>query len=1842
MKSKLHSILIRLFFAVLSSFLWVGTAISVYSQGFNDNEWIFGYCGSGTDNSYLSFGKGTSATVQTLPGSTILDPQSNTVAIDPITGQPLFYSNGSLVYDYNGNVIQGQVGNLNGPIDTRQQVATGFLEYDPEGEKLFYLFYVSPGGQLLYTLIDMNAPGQATGNEPPLGEITEQDQAIGNAQGAILVVKTPASPSYLISFDGGQLISRRLEDTPGDFSQTDTENIPFTPKAIIFDPDQGKLILIPENPNEDILVVEFNASSGNFGATEAISQFSGAENIGGASFSPDGNFIYYSRGNQLFRVPSNDLAANPEEIPLDPQPSSIYDLKFGPDGQLYYIYEETDGGPQLIGRVTNPEEEDLTLIDVEEDPFAGTDFCGTVFPTFGPNADISASVEFTWQPEEPCANNPIQLTSEITPENYQPVSFNWEFSPPLTDSDGNPVPADYTQEHFLVPADAAQGQSINVTLTVEFADGSNSSVSNTITLTENNLEANFTPQDTTICEGQCVDIAELLEAQNTAGQQDGETPPTGGGDNYEYFWSNKKEEGWGPKGTNEVCLPGTYWALVREPGSSCYAYAEINVKVWDLQDQSNGIWYFGDGAGLNFNPDPDDPNAPTPRPIESPHPQDIPAGTTTITDSSGEVLFFTDGESVWDLNGDLMANGDSIGGNNSSSQAVIAIGVPNEQTLFYLFTTQTTADGNNEVRYSLVDIKSENPTGVGNVVSKDNFLFSPSTEQSAAFANGDTTWVVFHELGNNTFRAYPVSQEGIGQPVLSSVGSSHGFNSGVGSMKFSPEGDQLAVTISEGGCNRLEIFDFDADTGELTEYALLDLGCDGEVYGLEFSDSGEKIFVSYRNGGPGIEEFNIKPVENDDPDAASCPACFDNADTADQRESCILSTRNAISGTGSLDLGALQIGPDGNVYAAVVGSNQIGQIAVGSGCNSTSTFNQNSVEPMPGTTNLGLPSFAQNSGSSIPEPSLVAPERLCLDPDDGATATIEGGGEPDIDSYFWTITRDDGTVILDNFGGPGDQFQNLEQIFDEPGIYTVNLNVTRCATEDYFDEDIEIEVVAPPTLTLESDVTLCAEEPVTLTAIEGYDPAEGLYDFQWTNAAGQVLGDENSNSITVDEESIYSVSVSYRLPEGLTEEEALLFETCPAEAEVFVGPAFEFDINQDAQEVCFEEVLVTFAPDTPLSGQWEYERNQDGNRVSLGEFFELELWVNNLPGPGDYEIYFLAEDPILEGCTIEKRMELRVNELPNLTTTPLNPATDCTTADGSFEIEMQADADEVLIVETGETFTNVNAGETIPVTSLLPGNYTIEASNSAGCVYTATGSVENLTPPSDFEFTVTSLDEVCDANGVGSGALQLDFTAGIPVSGTVEILSQGDGQVYSQDLTGQTSIQVAVPDGSYTVEVIAAGCSIPDPDTYTVNDIQPVQFSVPLQLEACESFTFSPVFEDSDLIFELTFEDGSIVNPVDASIWEYTLTQSGAYSMVATDPDGIDCPRERTFNLDITGPLDYEVSSPIVDCQEGVRYEAILNNASPDEVTFLWRDDLGVIVGRRQFFTPAQAGEYTLEVQRNTGGLCTSPEIPFTAITLTADVEVSLDLVPFCGPLTSTTITVDADLSSVAGIEWYRVEGGTRTRIFDWDGMPLVDVSEEGTYEVVLRSEAGCDIGRANTTVIKSTILPPVVPDDFTICAVEGVTQSINPGEYDNYSWLLNGEEVSQDAIFTPTEPGVYELIVSDNVGCEYIETFEVFEDCDLKVSFPNGVILNDPSRNFILYANEYIDEAEVFIFNRWGELIFHCEHENLEPAQPFCPWDGRSNGNLVPIGTYAVVVKFTSRDQNKTEQITSAITIIQ
>src|SRR5690606_513267 len=140
------------------------------------------------------------------------------------------------------------------------------LDYSTEqgGNKLFYIFYINSAGMLATSVADMNDQGGAQSGHPPAGAISPGG-SFGPAMGAIAVVKTAGSPNYLISFEGGRLISREIGANEGDFTITGDLTLGFTPKAIVFDEDSQNLLLIPSTPNEDLLQVPFDTSTGKIG-----------------------------------------------------------------------------------------------------------------------------------------------------------------------------------------------------------------------------------------------------------------------------------------------------------------------------------------------------------------------------------------------------------------------------------------------------------------------------------------------------------------------------------------------------------------------------------------------------------------------------------------------------------------------------------------------------------------------------------------------------------------------------------------------------------------------------------------------------------------------------------------------------------------------------------------------------------------------------------------------------------------------------------------------------------------------------------------------------------------------------------------------------------------------------------------------------------------------------------------------------------------------------------------------------------------------------------------------------------------------------------------------------------------------------------------------------------------------------------------------------------------------------------------------------------------------------------------------------------------------------------------
>ena len=98
--------------------------------------------------------------------------------------------------------------------------------------------------------------------------------------------------------------------------------------------------------------------------------------------------------------------------------------------------------------------------------------------------------------------------------------------------------------------------------------------------------------------------------------------------------------------------------------------------------QQNNNWHFGYRACINFS---------TGVPINVPGSLLYAnEGSSSISDLSGNTLFYTDGIKVWNKNNVQMSNGFGLFGGeptlNSSSQSCIIIKQPGNTTMYYIFT----------------------------------------------------------------------------------------------------------------------------------------------------------------------------------------------------------------------------------------------------------------------------------------------------------------------------------------------------------------------------------------------------------------------------------------------------------------------------------------------------------------------------------------------------------------------------------------------------------------------------------------------------------------------------------------------------------------------------------------------------------------------------------------------------------------------------------------------------------------------------------------------------------------------------------------------------------------------------------------------------------------------------------------------------------------------------------------------------------------------------------------------------------------------------------------------------
>ncbi|MFI5220220.1 MAG: T9SS type A sorting domain-containing protein [Bacteroidia bacterium] len=307
-----------------------------------------------------------------------------------------------------------------------------------------------------------------------------------------------------------------------------------------------------------------------------------------------------------------------------------------------------------------------------------------------------------------------------------------------------------------------------------------------------------------------------------------------------------------------------------------FAYAVFAQK-------ENYIWYFGDSAGVDFN-------SGSPVALTNSAMFQL-EGCASISDANGNLLFYTDGVSVWDSSHTQMPNGNSLLGGLSSTQSALIVPFPGNNLLYYIFTPNNGQGMASPLfSYSIVDMSLNN--GKGDVTLKNIYLLSPVSEQLTAVkhSNGIDVWVMVRLSNSNSHYAYLITSTGISpSPVISNVGST--LFVGAGYMKFSPDGSKFAE-----GIPNCSLYDFNTSTGIVSNQKILSLPTGG-AYGIEFSPMGNYLYCCLFNGTYGeIHQWDI--TSNND--------------------SIINSSHQLIANTFSD--GAMQLGPDGKIYVSLFSS----------------------------------------------------------------------------------------------------------------------------------------------------------------------------------------------------------------------------------------------------------------------------------------------------------------------------------------------------------------------------------------------------------------------------------------------------------------------------------------------------------------------------------------------------------------------------------------------------------------------------------------------------------------------------------------------------------------------------------------------------------------------------------------------------------------------------------------------------------------------------------------------------------------------------------------------------------
>ena len=462
-------------------------------------------------------------------------------------------------------------------------------------------------------------------------------------------------------------------------------------------------------------------------------------------------------------------------------------------------------------------------------------------------------------------------------------------------------------------------------------------------------------------------------------------------------------------------------------------------------------WYFGDHTGITFN---------NGAPIAL---TNCSAGfydqqvSCTVSDSLGNLLFYSDGWNVYNRNHQIMPNGLQIDMTFASNQGIFCVPFLQDHNLYYLLTAGRGYNNSHPpvgLRYSIIDMQLDG--GLGDIETGQKNIQIPSgwddcnTVTGTRHMNNHYAWVVSRKWHNSSYyTSYLIDQNGIDTTAVLSnslitmnvTPPYAGPSDLTWTIKISPDGKKLVTSYAIS--DQLEVCNFNSQTGQVTPLFLSHQTLNIMFGSLEFSRDSKYLYaVEYMLL---LHDYHIVQYDATAVDSVSFQ----------QSKIVIDSVTDGIG---------YQLGPDGKIYCGEYSTflNVINNPSTqGLGCN----YQKNAVDLLGRYSFYGFPQLLQRYYLYIRHNGQCQGEPISF------STTVF----PPVDSLSWSFgDLVSGSLNYSNLPTPS-------HIYSSAGTYNVELIVRH--NDKRMDTAWQVVTILPgPQPNLGPNLTICIGDSVTFDA----------------------------------------------------------------------------------------------------------------------------------------------------------------------------------------------------------------------------------------------------------------------------------------------------------------------------------------------------------------------------------------------------------------------------------------------------------------------------------------------------------------------------------------------------------------------------------------------------------------------------------------------------------------------------------------------------------------------------------------------------------------------------------------